>query len=135
MGYDNPNVWTRKAIKAERLRVLGILDLVNRDVSRAFGDKKITQDEWNTWRQEYVSSHQFATEMSNLWGSDVDVLHEREQDALKWRDLVLSRGGQVLGPKDPGHAKNKNPSSYLIPVGIGVAGIFAVSQIIKNVRK
>ena len=46
---EETRIWTRSALKAELLRVLGILDNVNRDVSAAVADEKVSPAEWEQY--------------------------------------------------------------------------------------
>ena len=132
LGSDDPMVWTPSAVKAEMLRVLGIVDLVNLDVSKAFADKKISDAEWRQWRQEYLGAHQFLTSSSSLWGSNVAIARQREQDALKWRELIASRGGNLQGPKNPGR---KEDGITTTQVALAVGGIAATALLITAIRK
>ena len=133
LGSDDPTIWTRAAIKAERLRVLGILDLVNRDVSQALADHKISEPEWQQWRQQYLGSHQFVTNMSNLWGSDVKTLRQHEQKALDWRDFVATKGGALQGPKNPGRKDDNGLTTTQLALAIG--GVAAAALLVTAIRK
>jgi hypothetical protein len=96
-GTD-PLIWTPSAVGAEFKRVLAVLDSVNLDVSAAQKAGKVTGSEWDSWYAVYLSGHNFLTTASTLWGSNVAVARQHEQEAGKWRDLIKSRGQAVQGP-------------------------------------
>jgi hypothetical protein len=133
LGSDEPNVWTRAAIKGERDRILGVIDAVNQDVSRAAGEKKITSSEWQQWRQAYVAAHDFLTNMSNLWGSDMQVARWHENLALQWRDFLRERGATLQGPRNPGRPKDESISVAQVALAIG--GVAAAGLLITAIRK
>ena len=127
-------IWTRSALRAELLRVLGILDNVNRDVSAAVADKKVSPTEWEQWRQGYLTGHQFLTSASPSWGSNVEPAHEWEQYAVKWRDFLEARGGRTTGPRT-----EKKPETSMLTVavygGLAAGGALALAHLINSVRK
>jgi hypothetical protein len=138
LGLDEPLVWTPSAVKSELLRVLGVVDTVNRDMSRAVKESKLSGPEWEQWRQTYLTSHEFLTHASNKWGSNVKIAREHETQALKWRELVASRGGQLQGPKNPGREpESKKPPEWITTANIALAvgGIAAAALLITAVRK
>ena len=98
LGSDDPLVWTPGTIKAEMDRILGVLDAVNSDASLAYGEHKISDSEWKQWRKTYETGHAFARKASHLWGSNVKAARRHEAEALKWRELIASRGGKLQGP-------------------------------------
>jgi hypothetical protein len=98
LAGSDPLIWTPSAVGAEFKRVLAVLDSVNMDVSAAQKAGKITGAEWNSWYSVYLGAHAFVTTASTLWGSNVAVARQHEQEAGKWRDLVKSRGQAVQGP-------------------------------------
>lgn len=100
MPMDQPLVWTPSAVKAELARVRTVLDAVNQDVSAAAGKKAVSTEEWNNWRQLYLAAHNFVDTASTIWGSNAVQARDYEQQAGKWRDLVRSRGGAVMGPEN-----------------------------------
>ena len=113
MGLDEPLVWTPGAVKAEMMRVLGIVDAVNQDASQALTIGKLTPAEWNQWRQTYLNSHTFLIKASSLWGSNVKVARLHESDAIKWRDLIASRGYKTQGPQNLG-PPNLGPQTDIV---------------------
>jgi len=129
---DEPFVWTPSSVKSEMLRILGIFDLVNVEVSRALVDGKISKPEWEQWRQTYLASHQFLTSTSSLWGSNVTVARNHEQNALRWRDFIASRGGTLQGPKNPGRNEDGWSTTQL---ALAIGGIAAASMLITAIRK
>jgi hypothetical protein len=119
---DDPLVWTPSAVKSEMLRILGIIDLVNLEVSQTLTEGKISKSEWWQWHQAYLSTHQFLTNASNLWGSNVVVARRHEQDALKWRDFLVSRGGTLQGPNNPGrNSSDWSTTDIALAIGATVA--------------
>ena len=131
---EETRIWLPSALKAEYLRVLGILDVVNNDVSNAVADKKITADEWQQWRQGYLTAHEFLTHASSYWGSNVENAHEWEQYAVKWRNFVEARGAKTSGPhteKQPEVSMTK----IAVAGGLAVGGALALAHLINSVRK
>jgi len=100
LAASDPLIWTPSAVAAELSRILAVLDLVNGDVSAATGAGKISGTEWNTWHAFYLTTHDFLTTASHLWGSNVNTARQYEQEMGKWRDLVKSRGQAVQGPSN-----------------------------------
>jgi hypothetical protein len=133
LGLDEPLVWTPGAVKSELLRVLGVVDTVNRDMSRAVKDGKLSGPEWEQWRQTYLESHEFLTHASNKWGSNVKIAREHETQALKWRELVDSRGGHLQGPKNPGREPESTFSTTNLALAVG--GVAAAALLITAIRK
>jgi hypothetical protein len=136
MGSDEPLVWTPGAVKTELMRILGIIDAVNRDVSLAAKEGKISSTEWEQWQQSYLTSHRFLVNASSLWGSNVMVARQHESQALKWRDLVASRGGTLLGPRNPGRKDDRwSLAGMALAVGGAVAGTTSLAYLISSIRK
>jgi hypothetical protein len=133
LGLDEPFVWTPSAVKSELLRVLGVVDTANRDMSRAVKESKLSGPEWEQWRQTYLTSHEFLTHASNKWGSNVKIAREHETQALKWRELVASRGGQLQGPQNPGREPESKFSTTNVALAVG--GIAAAALLITAIRK
>lgn len=103
VGDADPLVWTPSAVKAELNRVRGVLDTVNKEMSQAVTDGKLSGDEWKRWFDGvYTPAHKLVDESSSLWGGNVSAARQHEQDALKWRALVISRGARTVGPSDLG---------------------------------
>ena len=131
---EETRIWSRSSLKAELLRVLGILDAVNLDVSRASAAKKISPEEWAQWRAGYLTAHAFLTSASPSWGSNAEPAHEWEQYAVKWRDFLDARGAGTSGP----HTE-KQPNTSLVTVavygGLAVGAAAALSHLINSVRK
>lgn len=142
-GFDDPLVWTPSAITAEFNRIRTVLDAVNLEVSNAAkaGVNKISGDEWQNWRQQYLAGHKFVSTASNLWGSNIAPARRYEKEALKWRDLVKSRGGRIVGPASQGRTEQETegkPTSTAVKAGIfialGIAGAIAAAELIKSVK-
>lgn len=133
MGEET-RIWSPSALRAEFLRVLGVLDNVNRDASAAVADKKLTPSEWEQWHQGYLSAHQFLTQANSYWGSNAEPAHEWEQYAVKWRDFLDARGAKTTGP----HTEKK-PETSLVTVavygGLAVGAAAALGHLINSVRK
>lgn len=133
MGSDESLVWTPGAIKAELMRILGVIDVVNRDVSLAAREGKISSPEWEQWQQSYLTSHKFLTTASNLWGSNVMSTRQHENQALKWRDLIASRRGSLQGPRNPRRKDDKwSLASTALIVGGAVEGTAALAYLARN---
>ena len=132
MGEET-RIWTRSALQAELLRVLGILDAVNNDASRAALDSKITPEEWRQWSQGYQTAHQFLTSASPSWGSNAEPAHEWEQFAVKWRDFLSARGIAPSGPRT-----EKKPETSMVELalygGIAVGGAIGLGYLVNSVR-
>jgi hypothetical protein len=130
---DDPLVWTPSAVKAEIARIRGVLDTINLEMSQALKDGKVSNDEWKNWKNQYLSAHKFLDKASSLWGSNVIAARQHEQDALKWRSLITSRGGQIMGPADLG----RKPEPFLSTTTLALAagGIAATAMLINAIRK
>jgi len=133
-GYDDPLVWTPSAVKAEMLRVLGIVDAVNSDASRAVEEGKLSPEEWNQWRQTYLASHEFLTGASGLWGSNVAVARGHEKEANKWRSLIGQRGGKLQGPGNLGPSKDP-PGIDKTTIALAIGGVIAAGYFVSAVRR
>lgn len=132
---DQPNVWTHSALHSEFLRIINIIDTVNLEVSRAATKKLVDDGEWKQWLQFYQLAHEFLTTASSKWGSNASVARGYEQEALKWRELVRSRGGQVFGPPKIGmHPEDK---SWLSPTtaAIAIGGAASLALLISAIKK
>ena len=133
-GSDDPLVWTPSAVKAEMLRILGIVDAVNEDASKAVEGGQLTPAEWNQWHQTYLASHEFLVNASGLWGSNVAVARNHEREANKWRQLITSRGGKVQGPGNLGPQNNPFEIDKWT-VALAVGGVAATALLISAIRK
>lgn len=98
-GDDEPLVWTPAAARSEFERVRGVLDAVNLEVSEASKQRRLAPGEWDLWHRFYLDAHKFTTDSSSWWGSNVARARQLEAEALRWRKLVISRGGKVIGPE------------------------------------
>jgi len=133
MGEET-RTWSLSALHAEYLRILGALDNVNRDASRALAEKKITPAEWEQWRQGYLTGHEFLTHASRWWGMNVETAHEWEQYAVKWREFLEAKGFKTTGP----HTEKKEETSMVkvaLVGGLAVGGALALGHLINSVRK
>ena len=133
IGSGDPFVWTPAAVRGELLRVLGVLDVANEEVSRGANDGRVSPAEWKQWRQTYVTSHDFLTNASPQWGSNVDVARNHEQEANKWRKLVESRGGKLQGPPDVG--RGSGPLLDRMTVALAVGGVAAVALLVTAIKR
>jgi hypothetical protein len=133
MGEET-RAWSRSALHAEYLRILGVLDNVNLDVAAAAEAKKISPTEWAIWRQGYLAGHEFLTSASPSWGMNVEPAHEWEQYASKWRDFVKSRGGKTTGPRTE-HQPQTSLVKVAVAGGLAVGGALALAHLINSVRK
>lgn len=129
LAASDPLIWTPSAVASELSRILGVLDIVNADVSAAAGAKKITDAEWTTWRAFYLTTHEFLTTASRWWGSNVNTARQYEQEIAKWRELVKSRGQTTSGPadlvrRDPS-ATSSGVSWWTIAAFAGAVGVGA----------
>jgi len=135
---SDPLIWTPSAVASELSRILGVLDIVNGDVSAATGAGKISNPEWNTWRAFYLSTHEFLTTASHLWGSNVNTARQYEQEMGKWRDLVKSRGQAVQGPTNIIRPDTGGPSAGIdwwtvaLLAGAAVGGIWIYRKFTKR---
>jgi hypothetical protein len=131
---EETRFWSKTALHAEYLRIIGVLDNVNRDASQALALKMLTPSEWEQWRQGYLTGHEFLTHASHWWGMNVETAHEWEQYAVKWRDFIESKGFKTTGP----HTEKKEDASLTkiaLVGGLAVGGAIALSQLINSVRK
>ena len=136
MGSDEPLVWTPSAVKAELMRILGVVDTVDKDVGLAAKDGKISKAEWEQWQQSYLNTHRFLVKASSLWGSNVITARQHESQALKWRDLVASRGGILQGPKNPGRKDDRwSLPTMALAVGGVIGGTASLAYLISAIRK
>lgn len=133
LGLDEPLVWTPSAVKAEMMRVLGIVDAANQDASRAVTEGKITPAEWQQWRQTYLASHNYLTNASSLWGSNVAVARGHEREANKWRDLINSRGGRLQGPRNLG--SQGDPLVTPTNIALAIGGVAALSLLVSAIKR
>jgi hypothetical protein len=136
-GYETPFIWTASAAKAEMQRILGVIDSVNLDVSKAVEEGKLSPEEWTEWHQSYLSSHEFLVKsMKDFfgWASHVTMARNIETEALKWRDLIASRGGVILGPKNLGpHGDPHSTSPWFLTLTVG--GVAAAALLITAIKK
>jgi hypothetical protein len=133
VGSDDPLVWTPSAVRAELARVLDLLDTVNLEAGQALKDEKISDDEWKLWEQKYKLIHNFLTSASGLWGSNAMEARQKEQEILKWHDLIISRGGKPVGPRNPGRNQESpfNTTTLALLIGGVAASAFLISAIKK----
>lgn len=123
VGDADPLIWTPSAVKAELGRIRGVLDTINLEMTAAVRDGKMSGDDWKSWFDgTYTPGHKLTDESSSLWGSNVVAAREQEQSALKWRDLVKSRGGKTVGPSNLGRTPDLIPANMKL-AGIAVGGI------------
>jgi hypothetical protein len=132
-GSDDPLVWTPSAVKGEIARIRGVLDMVNLEMSQALKDGVVSNDEWGTWKTQYLTTHRFLDKASSLWGSNVVAARQHEQDALKWRNLIKSRGGKIMGPPDLGRKPEFPINTTTLAIAAG--GIAATALLINAIRK
>lgn len=141
VGDSDPLVWTPSAISAEFDRIRIVLDTVNNEVSAAEKAKKVTGQEWKTWADFYGKAHKFVTTASNWWGSNVSQARKLEQDAAKWRTLVIERGGKLLGPSalvrqpDKGFFDKVNESPGYVKAGLAIGALAAGAALVSALKK
>jgi hypothetical protein len=138
----DPLVWTPSAVKAEFDRIRNVLDTINKEMSQAVTDKKMSGDEWSQWYQVYKTGHDFVDTASTYWGSNVVVARQHEQNAGKWRDIIKGRGAKMTGPSDlvkqPEQGlldKLTGPGLNNFSAAIAVGGIIGVGVLILAVKK
>jgi hypothetical protein len=131
---SDPLVWTPSAVRAELDRVRSVLELVQPDLLRARSLGKISEVEWRAWRRTYQTGLRLATRGSSLWGSNVVAARQHEQVALRWRELVKSRGVPLTGPEKLGRPPEENGGrwSLLLPA---LAGVTAAGILVYVTRK
>jgi hypothetical protein len=119
IGSD-PLVWTPSAVRAELSRVRDVIDTINQEMSKALTDKKLSDVEWGSWFRTYQTAHKLVNKGSSLWGSNVAAARRHELEALRWRDLLQSRGAVLIGPKTMGQPPRGGSSlALLFPVLTG----------------
>lgn len=127
VGSD-PLVWTPSAVRAELDRVRDVVDTINREMSRARAEKKIDDEEWRGWFRTYQTAHKLVDRGSTLWGSNVAAARRHEGEAVRWRDLIRSRGAALVGPPSLGRPPSGGTSIWtaLAPVFAGVAAALGI---------
>jgi hypothetical protein len=133
MGAD-PLVWTPGAVKAELLRVLGLLDTANVEASQASQARLVTPDEWRLWRQAYLTMHGFLSKASDKWGSNALQAQAYEREVAKWRTFFVERGGKTVGPKGLGRRDDSpllTPATALLFIG----GLASAGYLIASIKK
>lgn len=132
-AQGDPLIWTPSAIKSEMMRILGIVDAMNQDASRAVKEGRLTPTEWQQWRHTYLASHAYLNTASNLWGSNIAVARGHEREANKWRELIASRGGSLQGPRNLG--PQGDPVITPTNVALAIGGVAALSLLITAVKR
>ncbi len=134
---EEPLVWTPSAVRAELDRARDLLDIANREMSKAVADRKVSGDEWKAWSDTYKTSHKLVSSASPMWGSNVAIARHHAAEAEKWRDLVRQRGGQELAPRGAGRPAQQDEKalSKREMAAIGIGGAVALAMLIKAVRK
>jgi len=134
LGSDDPLVWTPSAVRAELDRVRDVVDTINQEMSRARASKKISDAEWRGWFRTYQTTHKITDRGSALWGSNVLAARRHEQEAVRWRDLLKSRGAEMVGPRDMGRSPTGSLSLWaaLVPALAGAAATGAVFYLLKK---
>ena len=137
LGSDDPPVWvdTPSAVRAELLRVIGVFDTVNNEVSQAVLNGKISSAEWQQWAQIYKSAHDFLTHASVQWGSNAMTARRHENTALKWHEFIASKGGKLQGPRNPGREPPDSSIFNKWTAALLVGGIAASAMLITAIRK
>lgn len=132
IGAEDPWFWTPAAIRSEMARIRNVLDTVNQEVTQATTDKIISPQEWDRWRQAYLAAHKFVTSASNMWGNNVTTARIHEEEALKWHELIIKRGGTTLGP-----ALGKPKGTWLntTTAVLAVGGIASVAYLVNAIRR
>lgn len=139
---SDPLVWTPAAVKAEFDRVRTVLDIINKEMSQAVKDGKMTGDEWKDWFNVYNTGHKFVDTASKYWGSNVITARQHEQEAAKWRDLIKARGGKLTGPQELIRPADKPlldqltaPGLNKVSAAIAVGGIVGLGVLILAIKK
>ena len=131
IGSD-PLVWTPTAARAELDRVRGVLDSVNDDASEAGAAGKLTPAELRSWRRTYAAGVK-VTGSSSLWGSNVVAARQHEQEALKWRRLISSRGTAIVGPPELGRRPEGNGLGLNVTtLALAVGGVAALGYLLSK---
>ena len=131
IGSD-PLVWTPTAARAELDRVRGVLDSVNDEASAASAAGKLSPAEWRAWRRTYEAGHRVAG-ASSLWGSNVVAARQHEQEALKWRRLVASRGAALVGPPELGRRPEGSGLGWnTTTLALAVGGVAALGYLLSR---
>lgn len=131
----DPLVWTPSAVRAELDRVRNVVDTVNMEMSLARASKKISDLEWSSWFRTYQTAHKLTDRGSSLWGSNVKVARRHEQDALKWRETLSTRGSQLVGPRDMGQPPPGEISAWAALVPVFAGGLVLGAAVIWSKKK
>jgi len=134
MGNDDPFIWTRSAVRGELDRIRNLLDLTNREMTQAVRDGKITGAEWSGWRDTYEAGHKFVDNASINWGSNIAPARQHAEEAIRWRDLLKSRGALLVGPADSGKTKDTPLSTTQLAL-IGIGGATAAALLLTAFKK
>lgn len=126
----DPLFWTPEMVRQELTTTRQTLDQVNADVSAASGKGQISNTEWGQWRDFYTEKHRWTQDASGWWGGNVEIARKIRRDALKWRDLVKSRGARVTGP-EPTDPRIEDEPDKPAPAWMkwGVVGVVSVASI------
>lgn len=142
LGSSDPLVWTPSAVKGEFDRIRNVLDTINREMSQAVNDGKMSGAEWEQWFKVYKTGHDFVDTASTYWGSNVATARQHEQEAGKWRDLMKSRGAKLQAPSglvkqpEPGLLDQLSQPGVNMGKGIvAIGGVVAVGVLILAIKK
>jgi hypothetical protein len=134
---DEPFLWTPSAVRAELSRARNLLDLANREVGQAYGEKKLCDAEWASWSDTYRAGRKLTDGASSLWGSNVAPARQYATEAERWRALVRQRGGQAAAPEDAGRRappEDKKMSTMQVAL-LGVGGVIAAAMLMSAVKR
>jgi hypothetical protein len=134
---DEPFLWTPSAVRAELSRARNLLDLANREVGQAYGEKKLSDAEWASWSDTYRAGRRLTDGASSLWGSNVAPARQYAVEAERWRTLVRQRGGQAAAPEDAGRRappEDRKMSTVQVAL-LGVGGAIAAAMLVSAVKR
>jgi hypothetical protein len=145
---ESPRRWARDAsgldqlmltpsfVRAELSRVRDLLDLTNREVSRAVADGKVSDVEWKSWSDTYRTGHKMVDSASPMWGSNVAASRQYAAEAERWRELVRSRRGKTAGPEDSGKVAPPADKWSKTEVALaGLGGVVAVTLLVSAFKR
>jgi hypothetical protein len=134
---DEPFLWTPSAVRAELARARNLLDLANREVGQAYGEKKLSDAEWASWSDTYRAGRKLTDGASSLWGSNVAPARQYATEAERWRALVRQRGGQAAAPEDAGRRSppedKRGTAAQVALLGVGV--VIAAAVLVSAVKR